>query len=230
MAQDVKVRELFRQSEAFKDSEVCVQGWIRNNRGNNKFGFIELNDGTFFKPVQIVLEAEALPNYQEITKPGDTTVTLPEADGNEKASVPAEHMLELLIPTTAEVLAHYGHKYWGKYAAATANTFGKGRAYYLGTVGDPSLMKNILARARADIFTIRPDMARPEAERFSFPLIVREGRTADGRVIRFVMNFSSDDVSVENVWGDTRDLLTGQTFSAGETLIIKDWGVLVLEF
>ena len=68
MAQDVKVRELFRQSEAFKDSEVCVQGWIRNNRGNNKFGFIELNDGTFFKPVQIVLEAEALPNYQEITK------------------------------------------------------------------------------------------------------------------------------------------------------------------
>ena len=91
-------------------------------------------------------------------------------------------------------------------------------------------MKSILARARADIFTIRPDMARPEAERFSFPVIVREGRTVDSRVIRFVMNFSSDDVSVENVWGDARDLLTGQAFAAGETMILKDWGVLVLEF
>ncbi|MBO5503645.1 MAG: beta-galactosidase, partial [Lachnospiraceae bacterium] len=162
--------------------------------------------------------------YQEITKPGGATVALAET------SAPAEHMLELLIPTTAEVLAHYGHKYWSTYAAATANTFGKGRAYYLGTVGDPSLMKNILARARADVFKIREEQMRPAGERFSFPVIVREGETEDGRVIRFIMNFSSDDLSVENVWGSARDLLTGQTFAAGETMDLKDWGVLVLEF
>lgn len=41
---------------------------MRTNRGSNKFGFIELNDGTFFKSLQVVYEAEQLDNYEEISK------------------------------------------------------------------------------------------------------------------------------------------------------------------
>ncbi len=65
---EVLVRQLFRETEKFADSEVVVQGWIRTNRSSNKFGFIELNDGSFFKSVQVVYEAEFLENYDEIAK------------------------------------------------------------------------------------------------------------------------------------------------------------------
>ena len=196
--------------------------------------------------------------YQEITKPGGAIVTLPEAaptcgaaaarkeagaagteagasaaggpgfPGSGEAAAPAEHMLELLIPTTAEVLARYGHKYWDAYAAATANAFGRGRAYYLGTVGDISLMKNILARARTDVAAIRGDGARPVAEQFAFPVIVREGTLPDGRAVRFVMNFSSEEVAVKNCWGNAKDLLTGRDYAAGAQITLPDWGAVIL--
>lgn len=65
---DIEIRELFRNSEKYADQEIVVRGWIRNNRNSKKFGFIELNDGTFFKPVQVVYEADDLENYDEIAK------------------------------------------------------------------------------------------------------------------------------------------------------------------
>ena len=65
---EVLVRQLFRETESFADSEVTVRGWIRTNRGSNKFGFVELNDGSFFKSVQVVYEADILDNYTEIAK------------------------------------------------------------------------------------------------------------------------------------------------------------------
>ena len=65
---DIYIRDLFRRTDEFAGKDITVRGWIRTNRGSNKFGFIELNDGTFFKSVQIVYEAEILENYQEISK------------------------------------------------------------------------------------------------------------------------------------------------------------------
>ena len=65
---DVQIKSLFRESEKYADSEIVVRGWIRTNRGSNKFGFIELNDGSFFKSVQVVYEAEFLDNFDVIAK------------------------------------------------------------------------------------------------------------------------------------------------------------------
>ena len=65
---DIKLRELHRNTAAYADREVTVKGWVRTNRSSNKFGFIELNDGSFFKPVQIVYEAENIENFDEIAK------------------------------------------------------------------------------------------------------------------------------------------------------------------
>ena len=65
---DVEIKSLYRSSEVYADSEITVRGWVRTNRGSNKFGFIELNDGSFFKSVQVVYEAEFLDNFEEISK------------------------------------------------------------------------------------------------------------------------------------------------------------------
>lgn len=70
----VEIKSLFRESEKYADQEIVVEGWVRTNRGSNKFGFIELNDGTFFKSVQVVYEAEFLDNFEEISKaPGGSS-------------------------------------------------------------------------------------------------------------------------------------------------------------
>ncbi len=60
------VREIFRNSESFDGKTVDISGWIRTIRASNAFGFIEINDGTFFKNIQVVFESEFLDNYKEI--------------------------------------------------------------------------------------------------------------------------------------------------------------------
>lgn len=66
--QALRLRDLHLHSADYTDQVVTVSGWVRTNRNNNHFGFIELNDGSFFKPVQIVYEADTLSNYNEIAK------------------------------------------------------------------------------------------------------------------------------------------------------------------
>jgi asparaginyl-tRNA synthetase len=64
------VKKIYRQPEEYYDKEVSLSGWIRNNRNSKVFGFIELNDGSFFKSIQVVYEEEKLENFKEIVKLG----------------------------------------------------------------------------------------------------------------------------------------------------------------
>ncbi len=65
---DVQLRQLHRNTAEYADKEIVVRGWVRTNRSSNKFGFIELNDGTFFKSVQVVYEADKIDNFDLIAK------------------------------------------------------------------------------------------------------------------------------------------------------------------
>ncbi|MBR4411296.1 MAG: asparagine--tRNA ligase [Firmicutes bacterium] len=65
---EILLRELYRNTAEYGGQEVVIKGWVRNNRASNKFGFIELNDGSFFKSVQVVYEEEFLTNFEEISK------------------------------------------------------------------------------------------------------------------------------------------------------------------
>ena len=65
---DIQIRDLFRNTEAYAGKEIEVYGWVRGNRASNQFGFISLNDGSFFTPVQVVYEADKLSNFQEVSK------------------------------------------------------------------------------------------------------------------------------------------------------------------
>ncbi len=62
------VKDIFADKEAFGGKSITVAGWARSIRSSNVFGFIELNDGSCFKNVQVVFEAEKLENYKEIAR------------------------------------------------------------------------------------------------------------------------------------------------------------------
>ena len=64
---DILVKELYRNTEKYENKKVQVSGWVRTVRDSKTFGFIELNDGTFFKNVQIVFDNK-LDNFLEICK------------------------------------------------------------------------------------------------------------------------------------------------------------------
>ncbi len=65
---DIQLRQLFVNTEQYTGKEVVVRGWIRTNRSSNRFGFVEINDGSYFKSVQVVYEEETLGNYEQIAK------------------------------------------------------------------------------------------------------------------------------------------------------------------
>ena len=61
------IKELFTAPQPFDGKTITVAGWCRKLRASNAFGFLVLNDGSNFQNLQVVLEAEKLPNYKEIT-------------------------------------------------------------------------------------------------------------------------------------------------------------------
>ena len=63
----ITVRELFKNTEKYVDKEIEIGGWVRNKRPSKQFGFIVLNDGTYFTPVQVVYN-DSIENFQEISK------------------------------------------------------------------------------------------------------------------------------------------------------------------
>ena len=63
----ITVRELFKNTEAYAGQEIEIGGWVRNRRGSKQFGFINLSDGTYFTPVQVVY-SDNLENFQDISK------------------------------------------------------------------------------------------------------------------------------------------------------------------
>ena len=63
----ITVRELFKNTQKYVDQEIQIGGWVRNKRPSKQFGFIVLNDGTYFTPVQVVYN-DSIENFQEISK------------------------------------------------------------------------------------------------------------------------------------------------------------------
>lgn len=59
------ISEIFKDTAKFSDKTITVGGWIRNLRSSKAIGFIELNDGSCFKPLQVVFE-DKLDNFKEI--------------------------------------------------------------------------------------------------------------------------------------------------------------------
>ena len=63
----IEIRELYKNQEAYLDKEITVGGWVRRIRDSKAFGFIVINDGTFFTPLQVVYHDD-MENFEEISK------------------------------------------------------------------------------------------------------------------------------------------------------------------
>ena len=50
------VKDLFKKIEDYENKDVVLEGWVRNNRNQSNFGFIDFNDGTYFQNLQLVYD------------------------------------------------------------------------------------------------------------------------------------------------------------------------------
>jgi len=62
------VKKIFLDSKELDQKQIYLAGWVRNNRAQKAFGFIDLNDGTCFETLQIVYESNTLENFKDVQK------------------------------------------------------------------------------------------------------------------------------------------------------------------
>lgn len=62
------VRKLYKDLKGYLDREITILGFCKQNRFNGKIGFISFNDGTSFKPIQVVYKADEISNAEEISQ------------------------------------------------------------------------------------------------------------------------------------------------------------------
>lgn len=61
------IKDLYRKKEEYLDQEVSIGGWVRSIRGSKNFGFMVVNDGTFFEPLQVVYH-DKLSNFADVDR------------------------------------------------------------------------------------------------------------------------------------------------------------------
>lgn len=62
-----EIKSIYRDTESYINKDITIQGWVRTLRDSKNFGFIEINDGSFFKNVQVVFDSD-LSNFKTIAK------------------------------------------------------------------------------------------------------------------------------------------------------------------
>lgn len=64
---NVLIKDLYRNTSTYEGKEISISGWVKTIRDSKNFGFIEINDGSFFKNVQVVFESN-LSNFEDVRK------------------------------------------------------------------------------------------------------------------------------------------------------------------
>lgn len=131
--------------------------------------------------------------------------------------------MELITPTTAEVLAWYDHPHWGEYAAITQNTYGKGKATYVGCYTSSAVIRNVLERVMKEAGLWGTD------QELAFPIIVKSGVNDQGNTIRYYFNYSDQATSFVYAYGDGTELLAGTAVSGGQNMKLEPWGFCIIE-
>lgn len=153
--------------------------------------------------------------YQHYVQPKQVSLVFKEDD----TEYDVEEWMELLVPTTAEVLASYKHPHWGEYAAVTRNQFGKGTATYIGCFASKEATKKIL------IDTL--EFAGISIPKVSYPIIVKKTKNEQGDNVVFYLNYSDEIQTLENE-EQARDLFSNQVIASGAEVQIEPWDVKVV--
>ena len=130
--------------------------------------------------------------------------------------------MELITPTTADVLAYYDHPHWGTYAAITKNRYGNGTATYIGCMPSAAIMRQVLQYAVQEAGIWAADQA------LAFPLITKSGINEHGQAVHYYFNYSDHPSAITYPYTEGRELLTNTVVSGGQIQPIDAWGVLVI--
>jgi beta-galactosidase len=136
--------------------------------------------------------------------------------------------VELITPTTAKVLAYYDHPVWGKYAAITQNTYGKGVATYIGCMTTAQLTENILREAmiKANIW----DGLDHVEHAIHFPLITKSGVNQHGKKVHYYFNYSAKpSTDVPYLHPNGQELLSNTPVLRNNRMTLEAWGVKIVE-
>jgi beta-galactosidase len=134
-----------------------------------------------------------------------------------------ERWMELIVPTTAKVLAWYNHPAWGKYAAVTENKYGKGMATYIGCGTNSATTNKILERALkgAGLWTADQDL--------QFPLIIKSGKNQMGKMIHYYFNYSGGAKTFNYPHKKGKALLSDAVLAPQATIALPAWGFQIIE-
>ena len=160
--------------------------------------------------------------YSQFTIPEDVSL---EGDPFRvgKADNTVRWWMELLTPTTATTVAKYHHPVWGKYAALTRNTYGKGDVTYIGFMPSDALAEKIVADAvrRAGLWGTQQSL--------HFPAIVRSGVLANGHAVHYLLNYSAVPIQIKYGFPTGKDLVSGDAVQKDGSTTLAAWGVAVIE-
>jgi beta-galactosidase len=134
-----------------------------------------------------------------------------------------EKWMELIVPTTAKVLAWYNHPAWGKYAAVTENKYGKGIATYIGCGTNSATTGKILENALKGANLWGADQA------LKFPLITKTGRNQKGKVIHYYFNYSTDPKTFVYPHAKGKSLLSNESLGQQASITLPAWGFQIIE-
>jgi beta-galactosidase len=161
-------------------------------------------------------------SYQEFTVPNNVSLKGdPFSVG--VANNKIHTWMELITPTTANVLAYYEHPAWGKYAAITENKFGKGLATYIGCITSYAVTEKLMADAVNKAGITGPD------QQLYFPLITKSGINQKGKNIHYYFNYSADPKIIEYPYSRSTNLLNQKLVSKNDKIELTGWGFTVLE-
>jgi len=160
--------------------------------------------------------------YSQFTTPQNVTLKDdPFRVGNENNKVST--WMELITPISAKVLAYYDHPVWGKYAAVTQNSYGKGIVTYIGCITSNAVTAKIMENA------VKQAGIWGKAQDLTFPLIIKQGINEKGQSVRYFFNYSAKPATINYPFGNGRELLLGQTINNGAAIPMEPWGMKVIE-
>ncbi len=187
-----------------------------------KSGFADQNNKVRTAQQPGLLDRVAGVQYSQFVLPKNVSLAGdPYQVGAENNSV--GKWMELLTPTTAEVLASYKHPVWGKYAAITRNRYGKGSATYIGFMPGAELLEKIMQQALAEAGLMGPD------QQLQFPLIVKSGVNRRGSIVHYYFNYSAEPQSFTYPHADGVELLSDRAIASGAAIELSAWGLQIIE-
>lgn len=205
-----------------EDLSAAVRGYVKNG------GSVIATFKTGFADPYLKIYADAQPHgltecfgltYDRFTRPVKVKLSSGDISLPERRSV--TDWMELLSVQGAEVICTYEHSAWGGIPAVTLNRFGKGQAVYIGCCMERESLEALLTQLLPLLGIAVPELR--------FPLIIKSGTNADGRLIRYYLNYSDSERRIPVPEGGGVELLSDTALTEEQEIVLKPWGFGILE-